>query len=83
MGLALEKLPHWPRMMKRATAAAFCDLSEAEFEREVAAGRLPMPVKLGNTDHWSHQHLDDAIQRLSGAVANDWRSTSRHYAAKQ
>ena len=32
MGLALEKLPAWPRMMKRATAAAFCDLSEAERE---------------------------------------------------
>jgi hypothetical protein len=82
MGLALEKLPHWPRMMKRATAAAFCDLSEAEFEREVAAGRLPMPVKFGSADHWSQQHLEDAVQRLTGEVANDWRKSASHYAPR-
>lgn len=76
---AMEKLPAWPRMMRRATAAAFCDLSQAEFEREVAAGRLPMPVKLGNADHWSQQHLNDAIAQIEGAVANDWRAGSRHY----
>jgi len=82
MGHALEKLPAWPRMMKRATAAAFCDLSEAEFEREVAAARLPLPVKLGNTDHWSHAQLEHAIARIEGTVANDWRSTASHYAER-
>jgi len=66
-------------MMKRATAAAFCDLSEAEFDREVACGRLPMPVKFGSKDHWSHQHLVDAIAKIEGTVANDWRSSARHY----
>ena len=25
--------PDWPRMMRRATAAAYCDLSEGSFER--------------------------------------------------
>lgn len=29
-----------PRMMKRKTAAQYCDLSEAAFEREIIAGRL-------------------------------------------
>ena len=82
MGLALEKLPAWPRMMKRATAAAFCDLSEAEFDREVAAGRLPIPVKLGRADHWSHQHLVDALAKIEGAVANDWRQRANHYAQR-
>lgn len=81
MGLALAKMPTWPRMMKRATAAAFCDLSEAEFEREVAAGRLPMPIpgRFGNAPHWSQQHLLDALAKIEGTAANDWRSTARHY----
>ena len=33
-------VPFWPRMMKRATACAYLDLSAAEMEREIAPGRL-------------------------------------------
>lgn len=66
-------LPHWPGMMKRTTAARYCDLSVAEFEREVADGRLPMPAKLGNTEHWNKRLMDDALERISGG-ANDWRA---------
>lgn len=64
--------PNWPGMMKRATAARYCDLSIAEFEREVQAGRLPMPVKFGNHDHWAKARIDDYIEAMS-AGANDWR----------
>lgn len=73
-------VPFWPRMMKRATACAYLDLSAAEFEREIAAGHLPHPVKLGNTEHWSRSQLDEHIDRLTGAaVVNDWRKASPLY----
>lgn len=58
-----------PRMMKRTTAAAYCDLSVAAFEREVAAGTLPMPVMLGNREHWCKNALDRALDALTGPDA--------------
>lgn len=73
-------VPFWPRMMKRGTACAYLDLSAAEFEREIAAGKLPHPVKLGNTEHWSRAQLDEHVDRLTGAAAaNDWRKGSPLY----
>lgn len=63
-----------PRMMKRATAAEYCQLSEAAFEREVMAGRLPMPVKLGGRDHWCRVQIDAFLDRLTGAGnVEDWQ----------
>jgi len=73
--------PDWPRMMKRATAAAYCDLSAVEFEREVSAGRLPQPVRLGNSEHWSRVAIDDMLEQLSGDGAHDWRKGSPLYGA--
>lgn len=72
--------PHWPGMMRRQTAARYCDLSVAEFEREVADGRLPMPVKLGNSEHWSKALLDKALDAIAGG-ANDWRAKLGLYRA--
>lgn len=70
--------PYWPMMLKRSTAAAYLDLSEAAFEREVAAGRLPMPVQLGKRDHWNRVAIDEAVARLNGpADAPDWRQRAR------
>jgi hypothetical protein len=71
----------WPRMMRRATAAAYCDLTEAGLEREVTAGRLPMPVKLDGKDHWSRVTLDEYLARLSGEGSADWRKGQPLYAA--
>ena len=59
-------LPDWPAAMKRATAAAYCDLSEAAFEREVMAGRMPSPVHLGGREHWRREAIDAALARLCG-----------------
>lgn len=59
--------------MKRATAARYCDLSPAEFEREVNEGRLPLPIKLGNSEHWNRRKLDEALEALHGGQG-DWRS---------
>jgi hypothetical protein len=72
-------LPHWPGMMRRALAARYCDLTVAEFEREIADLRLPLPVKLGNHDHWSKVSLDKALAVLAGEAVNDWRSGSPLY----
>jgi hypothetical protein len=66
-------LPHWPGMMRRALAARYCDLTVAEFEREIVAGRLPLPVMLGSNEHWSKVRMDEALERLSGS-SNDWRA---------
>jgi predicted DNA-binding transcriptional regulator AlpA len=60
-------------MLRRATAALYCDLSAAEFEREVSTGRLPHPVRLGNHPHWDRGELDEALNRLVGKT-RDWRS---------
>jgi len=57
----------WPRAMKRKTAAAYCDLSEAAFEREIVAGRLPAGVMLGGREHWCKNALDKALDQLTGA----------------
>lgn len=72
-------MPHWPGMMKRATAARYCELTAAEFEREVADGRLPLPVKLGNHEHWSKLQLDQALAALTGEAQRDWRIGSPLY----
>lgn len=65
--------PTWPAAMRRATAASYCDLSVAEFEREVNAGTLPLPVKLGNSEHWNRRQLDEALDALHGE-SSDWRA---------
>ena len=52
--------------MRRRTAAEYVDLSEAAFEQEVLAGRLPSPVMLGGKEHWSQLALDRALAILTG-----------------
>lgn len=56
----------WPRLMKRKTAAEYCDLSESSFVAEVTAGRLPCGITLGQREHWDRLALDNAISRLTG-----------------
>ena len=66
-------------MMTRAIAAAYCGLTEAAFEREIHAGRLPLPVKLGGKDHWHRPAVDRDLAKIAGATL-DWRSESPLYA---
>lgn len=71
----------WPRMMKVATAARYCDLPQKEFLQEVAAGRLPQPVRLGNQDHWSRARLDETFEAMDGKVKKaNWREGTPLYA---
>lgn len=67
-----------PAMMLRKTAAQYCDVSEEAFEREVIAGRLPMPVIFGERPHWHRATLDTYLDRIAGAKS-DWRSKSPVY----
>ena len=61
-----EVTARWPAMMKRKTAAEYCDMSEAAFEREIMAGRLPSSVMFGGREHWRKESLDAAFSRLAG-----------------
>lgn len=74
--------PDWPRMMRRRTAALYCDMTETEFEREVATARFPMAVKVGDEERWSRPQLDAALDRLTGDKLPDWKSKAKFYAAK-
>lgn len=59
-------MTRWPATMKRQTAADYCDLSVAAFEREVFAGRLPPGIMLGGREHWNRAAIDAALARLAG-----------------
>lgn len=67
-------------MMKRTTAAAYCDMSVASFEKEVAIGRLPQGVMLGGLMHWSRRAIDEDLERLVGDVTPDLRAGLPLYA---
>lgn len=72
----------WPACMKRKTAAAYLDMTEPAFEREVAANRLPAAFMIGGRDHWRKDAIDAAIARLTGESAPDYREKLRkRYAA--
>lgn len=73
-----SNLPDWPAMMLRKTAAAYCDLSEAAFEREVKAGRLSVPVMFGGKPHWHRESIDKFLAVISEQV-QDWRADSLLY----
>lgn len=76
-----REYPYPPRMMTRGRAAHYCDLSEQAFEREIAAGRLPLPTKLGGKDHWSRIALDECLARIAGEEVGDWRKDQPLYDA--
>ena len=72
------ELPFWPRMMRRDTAARYVSLSVSAFEREIADGRLPLPVMLGGQNQWSRTAIDDALESLS-TFTGDGRAQSKLY----
>jgi predicted DNA-binding transcriptional regulator AlpA len=56
-------------MMKRKTAAQYCDLSEPAFVREVMAGRLPGSVMFGGREHWDQRAIDRCLDAIAGNTA--------------
>jgi predicted DNA-binding transcriptional regulator AlpA len=67
----------WPQMMRRTTAAAYLDMSEAAFVREIAAGRLPSGVMIGGREHWRKDAIDRALDHVTGEANNSWRDKFR------
>ncbi|AQR74184.1 hypothetical protein BXU08_11450 [Sphingomonas sp. LM7] len=62
------RFPDWPEMMRQRTAAAYLDLSESAFIREVYRGTLPNPILLGGRQSWNRQEIDAAIARMLSAA---------------
>lgn len=59
----------WPRLMQRAKAAAYVDMSIPKFEAEIALGNLPASVMIGGREHWCRKSLDAAVDRLLNGEA--------------
>lgn len=62
-------MTRWPIAMKRRTVAEYLDMSEDSVVKEVSAGRLPMPFKIGGMDHWRKDAIDAAIAHITGGEA--------------
>lgn len=75
--------PTWPALMRRKTAATYLDMSEAAFEREVLAGRLPQPEIWGGRDHWRKDAIDAAINPLDNHDDPQWRKNLRNRYGKK
>lgn len=71
-------IPDWPGAMKRTTAAAYCEMSVAEFEREMLAGNLPLPIDLGKGPRWRRADIDEHLEQLAGKPG-DWRASAPLY----
>lgn len=77
-----KRAPDWPRLMTKTTLAMYLDITPAEVEKEVVAGRLPMPVRIGSRDHWSRTAVDASVDHISGERVNDWRAGQPLYAGR-
>ena len=60
----------WPVIMKRATAAEYCDMTVHGFDDWVRKGKLPQPIP--GTKRWSRKQIDRFVDILvGGAVDGD------------
>lgn len=64
-------IARWPAMMRRQTAVEYLDVSDAAFEREIAAGRLPDGIMFGGKPHWRKDVLDKALAVIAGEMPVD------------
>jgi len=78
----MRQIPDWPRLMKKATLARYLDISPSEVEKEVCAGRLPMPVRIGSAEHWSRVAVDSMVEAIAGDKTDDWRQEQPWYAGR-
>jgi hypothetical protein len=58
----------WPRMMKLATAAAYCDLSVDTFKR--LNPPKAVPLRPGGVERYDRKVLDAWLDKLSGVKAD-------------
>jgi predicted DNA-binding transcriptional regulator AlpA len=62
------------RGLRRADAANYVGVSASKFDRLVADGRMPQPIKIDGCTVWDIRQLDRAIDVLAEAAedANPW-----------
>jgi hypothetical protein len=61
----------YPGLMSLATAARYCDMTQAEFLKAVAGGDLPQPVLINGRERW---RMTD-IERHFDAPEDVWQKT--------
>ena len=59
-----DRAESFPRLRRRAKAAAYCDITPETFDDWVRKGLLPGP--LPGTKRWDLKAIDLALDRLSG-----------------
>jgi hypothetical protein len=67
--LALDQLPHWPRMLSLTLAAAYVGVSPDMFLYEVRCGKWPDAERRGPNQGlrtWDRRLLDLALDRAAG-----------------
>ena len=73
---------HWPRLVTRAEAAAYCGVNENRFLALIEAGRMPQGLDLGGRGmRWDLRALDLAIDEMSGLTSgstDDWLGRLRN-----
>jgi predicted DNA-binding transcriptional regulator AlpA len=62
-----------PRGLSAAEAAAYVGVSEPTFLDDVAAGRLPPPLRFGRRRVWDKAAIDRAFDRMSGFEPHEGR----------
>jgi len=70
-------------MMKRSTAAAYLEISEASFVREIFAGRMPTSVILGGRERWRRDSIDAALDHLCGEVKPEMSDARRRFWSRE
>lgn len=78
-----RELPSWPALMRRQLAAEYLNLTPASLEGEVAAGRLPCPLKIAGQERWSKSQIDKALAIMGGEETQDWRAGSPLYSGAE
>jgi hypothetical protein len=67
----------WPGLLKRESAAKYCDMKPAEFDKAVASGDLPSPIMVNGKHLWRRADID-ALE--PGNPLYGWRDRSALYA---
>jgi hypothetical protein len=70
----------WPGFMRKSTAARYCDMTVVAFEKSVAVGEIPMPIRINGEERWSRREIDARAARSENLGIHDWREDSPLYA---
>ena len=64
---AVPKFGSWPRLMRAATAAAYCDEKSIQSFRRGVGTLYPYAIRIsGKGERWLKEDLDAAIESLTG-----------------